>query len=70
MQAEYDFLIKHGTWELISRPKAKKILSNRWVFKVKRKQNRSLNKYKARLVVHGYEQRNKEKVWIIRKYLH
>lgn len=33
--------------------KSKKILSNRWVFKIKRKQDGSIYKYKARLVVRG-----------------
>lgn len=57
MQSEYDSLMKYETWELVSRPKFKKVLSNRWVFKIKRKQDSSIDKYKARLVVRGCEQK-------------
>lgn len=49
--------MNYGTWELVSRPRAKKVLSNRWVFKIKKKQDGLLDKYKARLVVRGCEQR-------------
>lgn len=49
--------MKYKTWELVPRPKSKKILSNRWVFKIKRKQDGSIDKHKARLVVRGCEQR-------------
>lgn len=57
MQSEYNSLMKYKTWELVPRPESKKILSNRWVFKIKRKQDGSIDKYKARLVVRGCEQR-------------
>lgn len=57
MQSEYNSLIKHGTWKLVSRPETRKVLSNRWVFKIKRKQDGSIDKYKARLVVRGCEQK-------------
>lgn len=57
MQTEYDSLMRHGTWKLVSRPENKKVLSNRWVFKIKRKQDGSIDKYKARLVVRGCKQR-------------
>lgn len=35
----------------------KKVLSSKWVFKLKRNQDGSIDKYKARLVARGYEQR-------------
>lgn len=42
----------------VPRPTAKKVLFKyRKVFKVKRKQNGTIDKYKARLVVHGCEQK-------------
>jgi len=58
MQSEYNSLMTHGTWKLVPRPETKRVLSNRWVFKIKRKQDGSINKYKARLVVRGCEQRH------------
>lgn len=57
MQTEYDSLMKFKTWELVARSKTKKTLSNRWVFKIKGKQDGSTDKYKARLVVRGCEQK-------------
>lgn len=57
MQSEYNSLMKYGTWEFVSRPEAKKVLSNRWVFKIKRKQDGLIDKYKAHLVVRDCEQR-------------
>lgn len=57
MKVEYDSLIKNSTWDLVERPTSKKILSNKWVFKLKRNQDGSINKYKARLVARGCEQK-------------
>ena len=37
-------------------PKSKKMVGSRWVFKVKRKANGSLDRYKACLVAQGYTQ--------------
>lgn len=54
---EYKCLMKNNTWMLVDRPKDSKILSNRWIFKIKRKQNGDIKRYKARLVVQGNEQR-------------
>lgn len=57
MHSEYDSLIENRTWELVSRPKDKKVLTNRWIFKIKRNQDGTLNRFKARLVVRGFEQK-------------
>jgi len=57
MKTEYHSLIENKTWDLVKRPPNGKILSNKWVFKLKKNQDGSLNKYKARLVARGCEQR-------------
>lgn len=57
MEEEDNSLMKNGTWELVNRPTNKKVLSNKWVFKLKKNQDGSINKYKARLVVRGCEQK-------------
>ncbi|CAK9833808.1 Retrovirus-related Pol polyprotein from transposon TNT 1-94 [Anthophora retusa] len=49
--------MKNETWLLVPKPKNKKILTNRWVFKTKYNNDGSLNKYKARLVARGHTQR-------------
>jgi len=47
----------NGTWELVPRPKGKKIIGSKWVFKVKRNADGSVERYKGRLVAKGYNQR-------------
>ncbi|KMQ87303.1 reverse [Lasius niger] len=54
---EYKCLMKNNTLMLVDRLKDSKILSNRWIFKIKRKQNGDIKRYKARLVVRENEQR-------------
>jgi len=57
MDCEYKSLQENATWILVARPKEKKILSNRWVFKTKINQKGEIEKFKARLVVRGHTQR-------------
>jgi len=54
---EYKGLLENKTWILVPRPKDKKILSNRWVFKTKLNQEGKVEKFKARLVVRGHTQK-------------
>ena len=45
----------HG-WELVDTPKGANIVSNKWVFKVKRLPNGQVDRYKARLVAREFSQ--------------
>lgn len=45
------------TWHLVRPPKGKNIIDYKWVYKVKRKVDGTIDRYKARLVVKGYKQR-------------
>ena len=56
MQEEINSLWKNDNYELIELPKWRKELKNKWVFKVKN-EDKKLLKYKARLVVKGFGQR-------------
>ena len=56
MQSEYNSLLKHGTWDLVDRPTDRKIIKNKWVYKIKRNTNGEIVKYKARLVAKGFTQ--------------
>ncbi|CAI5459885.1 unnamed protein product [Closterium sp. Yama58-4] len=58
MAAEIASLKKRGTWKLVPRSSAKgrKILSGKWVFRIKTLADGSIDKYKARWVVRGFEQ--------------
>ena len=51
-----NYLWKNYTYELIELPKRMKALKNKWVFKLK-KDNKKLLKYKAWLVVKGFNQK-------------
>jgi len=57
MDAEYQALLKNQTWHLVPRPKGKNIIGCKWVYKVKRKSDGTIDRYKARLVAKGFEQR-------------
>ncbi|KZV14496.1 hypothetical protein F511_42924 [Dorcoceras hygrometricum] len=47
---------KNKTWELVDRPKNRKIIGVKWVYRTKLNADGSINKFKARLVVKGYAQ--------------
>ena len=54
--SEHGSLQDNTTWDLVPLPKDKKAVGSRWVFKVKRNGDGSLDRYKARLVAQGYSQ--------------
>ena len=56
LEAEYNSLVKCETWDLVPPPDDACIVGSKWVFKVKRKANGEVNRYKARLVAQGYSQ--------------
>lgn len=47
----------NGTWTLVKRPQNGRILDCRWIYKVKYNSDGSVQRFKARLVVKGYRQR-------------
>ncbi|MCO5550786.1 hypothetical protein L7F22_004277 [Adiantum nelumboides] len=56
MQQEINSIHKNRTWDLVDLPTGKKPIGTKWVFKVKRKQDGTVDRYKARLVAKGYAQ--------------
>ena len=54
---EYDALLKNNTWIMVKPPENKKPIESRWVFRVKRNQDGTISKYKARLCAKGYAQK-------------
>lgn len=56
MEEEMAALIRNRTWELVPKPTGVKPISCKWVYKVKRKVNGSIERFKARLVARGFSQ--------------
>jgi len=56
MDAEHQALVRNRTWHLVPPPRGKNIIGCKWVYKVKRKADGSVDRYKARLVAKGYKQ--------------
>ncbi|KAJ0595371.1 putative RNA-directed DNA polymerase [Helianthus annuus] len=55
MDLEYNALIQNHTWELVPRTTQHPI-GCKWVFRIKRKPDGTIDKYKARLVAKGFHQ--------------
>lgn len=51
MQQEYLSQIDNGTWTLVQKPENAKVLSIKWVYKVKTDENGNNMKYKSRLCI-------------------
>ncbi len=58
MKAEFEALLSNGTWTLCSRPPNQHVIHNKWVYKIKRKADGSVERFKARLVAKGFEQQS------------
>lgn len=54
---ELDSITKLESWTLVDLPPGAKPIGLKWVFKIKRNADGSINKYKSRLVAKGYVQR-------------
>jgi Reverse transcriptase (RNA-dependent DNA polymerase) len=46
----------NNVWKLVDLPEGRKAIGNKWVLKIKRLADGSIDRYKARLVVKGYTQ--------------
>jgi hypothetical protein len=58
MNEEYQALMKNNTWHLVPSTHATNIIDCKWVYKIKRRQDGSVDRYKARLVAKGFKQRH------------
>lgn len=53
---EIDSINKNKTWCLVEKPIGTKVIGLKWIFKIKKNADGTINKYKARLVAKGYVQ--------------
>ena len=56
MQEEIQALHDNGTWTLVPYHSSMNLVGSRWVYKIKRRADGSIERYKARLVARGFTQ--------------
>ena len=57
IEEEMDSLLENKTWELVKHPKGRIAHQNKWVYKIKHEGEGEKKRYKARLVVKGFAQK-------------
>jgi hypothetical protein len=56
MEEEHDSLLREQTWTIVPRPKGRKVISAKWVLRIKWDVDRKLPTYKARFCARGFTQ--------------
>jgi histone deacetylase 1/2 len=57
MEREFSALKQNQTWRLVPPRRGLNVIDSRWVYKIKRKHDGSVDRFKARLVAKGFKQR-------------
>ena len=57
MEEEIESMKVNQVWSLVDLPLGRKVIGNKWIFKIKYKVDDSIDRYKARLVAKGYIQK-------------
>ncbi|OMO63086.1 Integrase, catalytic core [Corchorus capsularis] len=57
MTVEFNALVNNGTWTLVPPCTGQNVVGNKWVYRIKRKPDGSIDRFKARLVAKGFHQR-------------
>jgi hypothetical protein len=57
MDEEYRALIENRTWHLVPYKKGSNLIDCKWVYRIKREADGTIDRYKARLVAKGFKQR-------------
>ncbi|KAJ4777852.1 polyprotein [Rhynchospora pubera] len=56
MAVEIQALALNKTWTLVPPPADQKVIASKWIYKIKRKPDGSIERFKARLVANGFHQ--------------
>jgi hypothetical protein len=57
MQEEFDALIHNNTWKLVPPKPGRNLVDCKWIFKIKRHADGSIERHKGRQVAKGFSQR-------------
>jgi histone deacetylase 1/2 len=57
MEEEYNALMENKTWHLVPPSSNKNLIDCKWVYRIKKKADSSIDRTKARLVAKGFKQR-------------
>ena len=57
MLAEFNWHLENGTWEVVELSDGQKAIGSKWVYKKKYNADGTLERYKARVVAKGFNQR-------------
>lgn len=57
MDQEYNALMDNKTWHFVPAKRVSNVIDSKWVYKIKRKSDGTVDRYKARLVSKGFKQR-------------
>jgi hypothetical protein len=58
MKEEYKSLMQNNAWILVDLPDNKRAIQSKWVFKIKQDCKGNVDRYRARLVAKGYDQKS------------
>jgi hypothetical protein len=58
MHSEFNALLQNGTWTLVPRQPHMNLVGCKWIYKLKRKSDGTIDRYKARLVAKGFHQQS------------
>ena len=57
MIEEYQLVMKNDVWDVVPRPKWKSIVTSKWIYKIKRAADDSIEKYKERFLARSFFQK-------------
>ncbi|KAG7299880.1 hypothetical protein JYU34_016900 [Plutella xylostella] len=57
MKEEHNSLLLNNTWTLVDLPPNKKVIPCKWVYRTKSDEHGNITRYKARLVIKGFQQK-------------
>ena len=57
MEEKIRMIEKNNTWELVAIPRERKVISLKWIYKIKLNQEGDIQKFKTRLVAKGFTQK-------------